>query len=35
MDEFTQPIVCTERFVEAVRRLGFEQDIHFRELPLR
>jgi len=35
MDEFTQLIVCTERFVEAVRRLGFEQDIHFRELPLR
>jgi uncharacterized double-CXXCG motif protein len=33
--EFTQMIVGTERFVEAVRRLGFEQDILFRELPLR
>jgi uncharacterized double-CXXCG motif protein len=28
-------LVGTERFVEAVRRLGFEQDILFRELPLR
>jgi hypothetical protein len=24
-----------ERFVEASRRLGYEQDIAFRELPLR
>jgi uncharacterized double-CXXCG motif protein len=28
-------IVVTERFVEAVRRLGYEQDIAFRELPIR
>jgi uncharacterized double-CXXCG motif protein len=28
-------IIGTERFVEAVRRLGYEQDIAFRELPLR
>jgi len=27
-------IICTERFVEAVRRLGYEQDIAFRELPV-
>jgi len=32
---YTTMIVGTERFVEAVRRLGFEQDILFRELPLR
>jgi hypothetical protein len=28
-------IIGTERFVEAVRRLGYEQDIAFRELPVR
>jgi uncharacterized double-CXXCG motif protein len=28
-------IIGTERFVEAVRRLGYEQDIAFRELPIR
>jgi uncharacterized double-CXXCG motif protein len=28
-------IICTERFVEAVRRLGYEQDLAFRKLPLR
>jgi len=28
-------IVGTERFVEAVRRLGYEEDIVFRELPVR
>jgi uncharacterized double-CXXCG motif protein len=28
-------IIGTERFVEAVRRLGYEQDLAFRELPLR
>jgi uncharacterized double-CXXCG motif protein len=33
--DFTTMIVGSERFVEAVRRLGFEQDILFRELPLR
>jgi uncharacterized double-CXXCG motif protein len=27
-------IIGTERFVEAVRRLGYEQDLAFRELPL-
>jgi uncharacterized double-CXXCG motif protein len=33
--DFTTMIIGSERFVEAVRRLGFEQDILFRELPLR
>jgi len=28
-------IIGTERFVEAVRRLGYELDLVFRELPLR
>jgi uncharacterized double-CXXCG motif protein len=32
---FTTMIIGTERFVEAVRRLGYEQDILFRELPVR
>jgi hypothetical protein len=27
--------IGTERFVEAVRRLDYEYDIAFRELPLR
>ena len=35
MEYFTTVIVGSERFVETVRRLGFEQDILFRELPLR
>ena len=33
--DFTTIIVGSERFVEAARRLGYEQDIVFRELPLR
>jgi hypothetical protein len=33
--DFTQMIIGSERFVEAARRLGYEQDIVFRELPLR
>ncbi len=33
--DWTTMIIGTERFVEAVRRLGFEQDILFRELPVR
>ncbi|HEX8700794.1 MAG TPA: double-CXXCG motif protein [Myxococcaceae bacterium] len=33
--DFATMIIGTERFVEAVRHLGFEQDILFRELPLR
>jgi uncharacterized double-CXXCG motif protein len=32
---FTTMIIATQRFVEAVRRLGYEQDILFRELPVR
>ncbi len=35
LSDFTTVLVGTERFVEAVRRLGFEQDILFRELPVR
>ncbi|HLK99649.1 MAG TPA: double-CXXCG motif protein [Myxococcaceae bacterium] len=33
--DFTTMVVGSERFVEAARRLGYEQDIVFRELPLR
>jgi uncharacterized double-CXXCG motif protein len=35
LDEFPTAIIASERFVEASRRLGYEQDIVFRELPLR
>jgi uncharacterized double-CXXCG motif protein len=33
--DFTTVLVGSERFVEAVRRLGFEQDVLFRELLVR
>jgi uncharacterized double-CXXCG motif protein len=33
--DFGTVLVGTERFVEAVRHLGFEQDILFSELPVR
>jgi uncharacterized double-CXXCG motif protein len=33
--DFTTVLVGSQRFVEAVRHLGFEQDILFRELSLR
>jgi uncharacterized double-CXXCG motif protein len=33
--DFMTMIIGTERVVEAVRRLGYEQDIAFRELPVR
>ncbi|WP_224244128.1 SitI6 family double-CXXCG motif immunity protein [Hyalangium gracile] len=32
---FKTMLIGTERFVETVRRLGYEQDIAFRELPVR
>jgi uncharacterized double-CXXCG motif protein len=32
---FLTMVIGTERFVEAVRRLGYEHDIAFRELPMR
>jgi uncharacterized double-CXXCG motif protein len=35
LEDFMTAIIATERFVETVRRLGYEQDIVFRELPLR
>jgi uncharacterized double-CXXCG motif protein len=35
MTDFMTMIIATERFVEAVRRLGYEQDIVFLELPVR
>jgi uncharacterized double-CXXCG motif protein len=35
LEDFLTAILCTERFVEAVRRLGYEQDMAFRELPVR
>jgi uncharacterized double-CXXCG motif protein len=33
--DYATMIIGSERFVEAARRLDFEQDILFRELPLR
>ena len=33
--DFGTLIIGTERFVEAVRRLGYEQDVAFQELPVR
>ncbi len=35
LEDFLTTLICTERFAEAVRRLGYEQDIAFRELPVR
>jgi len=35
MEDLVTMIIATERFVEAVLRLGYEQDIRFCELPLR
>ena len=35
LSDFLRMIIATERFVEAVRRLGYEQDIAFLELPVR
>ncbi|HEX8702199.1 MAG TPA: double-CXXCG motif protein [Myxococcaceae bacterium] len=35
LEDFLTTIICTERFAEAVHQLGDEQDIAFRELPVR
>ncbi len=35
LEDFMTTIIVTERFVEAVRRLGYEQAIVFHELPTR
>lgn len=35
LGDFMTAIIATERFVETSRRLGYEQDIVFRELPVR
>ncbi|HLK99651.1 MAG TPA: double-CXXCG motif protein [Myxococcaceae bacterium] len=35
VEDYLTMIVGSERLVEAARRLGYEQDIVFRELPLR
>jgi uncharacterized double-CXXCG motif protein len=35
LEGFMTMIISSERFVEAVQRLDYEQDIIFRELPLR
>jgi uncharacterized double-CXXCG motif protein len=35
LGNFLTLIIATEHFVEASRRLGYEQDIVFRELPVR
>lgn len=35
LEDFLTTIIASERFVETVRRLGYEQDIVFRELPVR
>jgi len=32
LEDFPTTIICTERFAEATRQLGYEQDIAFREL---
>jgi uncharacterized double-CXXCG motif protein len=35
LEDFLTAIIASERFVETARRLGYGQDIVFRELPLR
>ncbi|KFE68025.1 hypothetical protein DB31_7262 [Hyalangium minutum] len=35
LEDFLTTIIASERFVETARRLGYEQDIVFRELPTR
>ncbi|WP_224245004.1 SitI6 family double-CXXCG motif immunity protein [Hyalangium gracile] len=35
LEDFPTAIIASERFVETARRLGYEQDIAFRVLPLR
>jgi uncharacterized double-CXXCG motif protein len=35
LEDFLTTIIASERFVETARRLGYEQDIVFRELPVR
>jgi uncharacterized double-CXXCG motif protein len=35
LEDFLTAIIASERLVETARRLGYEQDIVFRELPLR
>jgi uncharacterized double-CXXCG motif protein len=35
LEDIMTTLIATERFVEAVRKLGYEQDILFRELPVR
>lgn len=35
LEDFLTTIIASERFVEAVRLLGYEQDIAFHELPAR
>jgi uncharacterized double-CXXCG motif protein len=35
LSDFLTAVIASERFVETSRRLGYEQDLVFRELPLR
>jgi hypothetical protein len=35
LEDFMTMIITTERFIEAAQRLGYEQDLGYRELPLR
>ncbi|WP_224370555.1 SitI6 family double-CXXCG motif immunity protein [Hyalangium versicolor] len=35
LEDFLTTLIASERFVQAVRTLGYEQDISFRELPVR
>jgi hypothetical protein len=35
LEGFMTAIIASERFVETARRLGYEQDIQFLELPGR
>ncbi len=35
LNDFLTAVIASECFVETSRRLGYEQDLVFRELPLR
>jgi uncharacterized double-CXXCG motif protein len=35
LEDFMTAIIASERFVETARRLGYEQDLQFLELPVR
>jgi uncharacterized double-CXXCG motif protein len=35
LEDFLTAIICTEPFMESVRRLGYHEDLAFHELPVR